>query len=403
MSHTISQRLLSDKVSQMSESATIKMSSKARELKAQGIDVISLSLGEPDFDTPDHIKEAAKKALDEGYTKYTPVPGLPDYVKAIQTKLKRDNNLDYETNEIMVSTGAKQCIANTALALLNKGDEVIIFTPYWVSYFDIVKFVGGTPITVSADIHQDFKVSPDQLREAMSHKTKLIIFSSPCNPTGSVYTADELAALAEVIKESDHVMVLSDEIYEHINFGGEHASIAAVEGMKERTIVVNGMSKGFAMTGWRLGYMAAPDWIIKACSKVQGQFTSGTNNFSQKAAAHALLGDMKPSEVMKAAFLKRKGIVKEGLERIPGIKVNDPKGAFYFFPDISYYFKKTKDQYYIDDANDFCEYILENAHVALVSGSAFGDDNCVRLSYAASEEQLREALRRIEEALKGFE
>lgn len=403
MSQTRSQHMLSEKVASMSESATIRMSQKARELKAQGHDVISLSLGEPDFDTPQHIKDAAVKALAEGYTKYTPVPGLPDFVSAISTKFKRDNDLEYSNKEIIVSNGAKQSIANVCLALLNKGDEAIIFAPYWVSYAEIVKFAGGTPIVVSAGIEQDFKVTADQLESAISHKTKMIIFSSPCNPTGSVYTLEELEALAEVIKKHENIIVVSDEIYEYINFTGKHASIGAIEGMRDRTVTVNGMSKGFAMTGWRLGYMGAPQWIVAACSKVQGQFTSGANAFAQKAAADALLGDMGPAETMKAAFLKRRELVKKGLQDIPGVKVNDPQGAFYFFPDVSHYFKKTKGSHYIDDANDLCEYILEAGHVALVSGSAFGNDNCIRLSYAASEEQLTEALKRIKEVLSGFE
>lgn len=403
MSQTRSQHMLSDKVASMSESATIRMSQKARELKSQGHDVISLSLGEPDFDTPQHIKDAAVKALAEGYTKYTPVPGLPDFVSAISEKFKRDNDLEYSTKEIIVSNGAKQSIANVCLSLLNKGDEAIIFAPYWVSYVEIVKFAGGTPIVVSAGIDQDFKVTAEQVEAAINHKTKMIIFSSPCNPTGSVYTKEELESLAEVIKKHDNIVVVSDEIYEYINFTGKHASIGAIDGMRDRTVTVNGMSKGFSMTGWRLGYMGAPQWIVAACSKVQGQFTSGANAFAQKAAADALLGDMQPAEDMKAAFLKRRDLVKKGLEEIPGVKVNDPQGAFYFFPDVSYYFKKTKGSHYIDDANDLCEYILEAGHVALVSGSAFGNDNCIRLSYAASEAQLTEALKRIKSALEGFE
>ena len=394
--------LLSDKLQSMSESATIKMAKKARELKSQGVDVISLSLGEPDFDTPDFIKDAAKKALDEGYTKYTPVPGLLELRESICAKFKRDNNLEYDPKEIVVSNGAKQSIANVCLSLLNPQDEVIIFTPYWVSYFEIVKFAGGDPVPLYAGIDQDFKVKPEQLKRAISDKTKLIIFSSPSNPTGSVYTEDELRGLAEVIVEKNDLFVLSDEIYEYISFNAKNPSIATLPGMKERTITVNGMSKGFAMTGWRLGYMAAPQWIAAACAKVQGQFTSGATAFGQAAAAHALAQMPSDLDYMKDKFLERKILVKKLLEEIPGIKVNDPQGAFYFFADISDFFGRTNGTRKIDDADEFVDMLLDEAHVAVVTGRAFGDPNCFRLAYATSNDVLIEALSRIKKVLETY-
>lgn len=396
------QKYLSSKLTQMAESATIKMAQVAREMKAQGHDVISLSLGEPDFDTPDHIKEAAKQALDDGYTKYTPVPGLLELREAISAKFKRDNNLDYAPNQIVVSNGAKQSIANLCLALLNPGDEVIIFSPYWVSYRDIVIFAGGVPVSVHGSIDKDFKVSAKQLDDAITSKTKAILFSSPCNPTGSVYTHDELAELVKIIDKYDDLFIISDEIYEHINFTEAHASIGAFDAVKDQTITINGMSKGFSMTGWRIGYMGAPDWIASACDKVQGQFTSGASSFGQKAAAVALQSDMKPTQDMKAEFLRRKQLVKELLDDIPGVVTNDPKGAFYFFPDISSYFGKSNGLFTITDADSFSEIILHQAHVAVVSGSAFGDPNCFRLSYASSEKNLREALSRMKNTLSKF-
>jgi len=380
---------------QMEESATIRMAQMARDLAAQGHDVISLSLGEPDFDTPAHIKEAAKKALDEGYTKYTPVPGLVELRKAIQTKFKRDNGLDFNLNQIVVSNGAKQSIANICLSLLDEGDEVIILAPYWVSYSEIVKLAGGVPVLASAGIEQDYKASAVQVAAAITERTKLLLFSSPCNPTGSVYTHDELQAIARVVAAYEGIYIVSDEIYEYINFTGRHASIGAFGEVKGRTITVNGFSKGFAMTGWRLGYLGAPEWIAEACAKVQGQFTSGATSFGQKAAAHALLADMKPTHDMRDAFRKRRDMVIELLSEIPGMKVNKPQGAFYIFPDISSYFGKRSESMAISNADDFCEYLLHSAHVAVVAGSAFGADNCFRISYAASEKELREAIRRI--------
>jgi len=383
----------------MSESATIKMAQMARDLAAEGHQVISLSLGEPDFDTPVHIKEAAKKALDEGYTKYTPVPGLVELREAICTKFKRDNQLDFDIHNIVVSNGAKQSIANLCLALLDEGDEVLIFSPYWVSYIEIVRLAGGVPVPVEAGIESDFKVTPEQVEAAITDKTKLVMFSSPCNPTGSVYSADELQAIADVIARHEDVFIMSDEIYEYINFTDQHASIGACPNVKDRTITVNGFAKGFAMTGWRLGYIGAPKWIAAACAKIQGQFTSGANAFGQKAAAYALLADMTPTFEMREAFRRRRDMVVELLGQIPGFKVNCPPGAFYVFPDISELFGKSDGTTTIRNADDFCEYLLTEAHVAVVTGGAFGAPDCFRISYAASEADLREAVRRIAEAV----
>ena len=386
----------------MSQSATIAMAQKARDLKAQGKDVISLSLGEPDFDTPEFIKKAAVEALAEGYTKYTPVPGLLELREAISHKFKRDNNLEYGSNEIVVSNGAKQCIANICLSLLNQGDEAIIFTPYWVSYFEIVKFAGGRPIPLYASIEQDFKVTPSQLRAALNDKTKLIIFSSPSNPTGSVYTEQELRELAEVISTKSDLFVISDEIYEYITFKAKNPSLAAMPGMKEKVITVNGMSKGFAMTGWRLGYMAAPAWIASACSKVQGQFTSGATAFGQKAASIALRQDPSELSYMKDKFLERKELVKGMLNDIPGMRINDPQGAFYFFPDISEFFGKSNGKRIINDADEFVDVLLDEAHVAVVTGTAFGDPGAFRISYATSNEVLEDAMTRLKKVLSTY-
>lgn len=391
--------LLSNRVLNMEESATLKMAQMARDLKAKGHDVISLSIGEPDFDTPTHIKEAAKKALDEGYTKYTPVPGLPVLKKAIQTKFKRDNDLAFELNQIVVSNGAKQTISNICHALLNEGDEVIILAPYWVSYSEIVKMAGGVPVVLAAEIDTDFKVAPEAIEAAITDKTKILLFSSPCNPTGSVYTSDDLAAIAKVIGKHPNIQIISDEIYEYINFTGKHVSIGAFEAVKDQTITVNGFSKGFAMTGWRLGYMGAPAWVAAACSKIQGQVTSGATAFGQVAAAHALTSDLTPTHKMRAAFLERRELVRSLLSDIPGFKVNNPQGAFYIFPDVSHYFGKSNGTTTVNNSDDFCEYLLTKAYVAVVTGSAFGAPNCFRLSYAASEEQLKEAIKRIAEAV----
>lgn len=395
----VSKATISQRVQNMAESATIKMAQLARELKAQGHDVISLSLGEPDFDTPAHIKEAAKQALDDGFTKYTPVPGIMELRKAIQTKFKRDNDLDYDVSQLVVSNGAKQSIANVCLSILDPGDEVIILAPYWVTYSEIVKLAEGVPVLVKAGIEQDYKVTKEQVQAAVTDRTKAILFSSPCNPTGSVYSREELQDIADVVAAHEDIYIIADEIYEYINFTGQHVSIGSFENVKDRTITVNGFSKGFAMTGWRLGYIGAPKAIAAACSKIQGQFTSGANAFSQKAAAHALLSDMGPTKQMRETFLKRRNLVIDGLSQIPGFKVNRPEGAFYLFPDISSYFGKSDGTTTIKNADDFCDYILSSVHVAIVTGSAFGADNCFRLSYAASEEQLKEAIGRIKAAV----
>lgn len=396
---TISAPALSQRLERMEESATLKMTQMARDLKAKGHQVISLSIGEPDFDTPDHIKEAAKKALDDGFTKYTPVPGLPELRKAIQHKFKRDNNLDYDISQIVVSNGAKQSIANIFLSLLNEGDEVIILAPYWVSYSEIVKIADGKPVILKSSIEEDYKVKPQAIKAAITDKTKAILFSSPCNPTGSVYSEAELKAIADIVAEHNNIYIVSDEIYEYITFAGKHVSIGTFDHVKDQTITVNGFSKGFAMTGWRLGYIGAPKWIAAACTKVQGQFTSGASAFGQKAAAYALEADMQATQDMKAAFLKRRDMVIALLSQIPGMKVNKPLGAFYIFPDISDFFGKTDGTTTINNADDFCEYILHQAHVAVVTGTAFGADNCFRLSYAASEAELKEAIKRIAEVL----
>ncbi|MBX2926639.1 MAG: pyridoxal phosphate-dependent aminotransferase [Saprospiraceae bacterium] len=400
MSETIT--YLSQRALRMEESATLRMAAMARELKAKGLQVIDLSLGEPDFDTPDHIKEAAKKALDDGYTKYTPVAGLLELREAICAKFLRDNNLSFLPNQIVVSNGAKQSIANICMAMLNPGDEVIILSPYWVSYAEIVKVAEGEPVIVHAGIDQDYKATAAQVEAAITERTKLVLFSSPCNPTGSVFSREELQAIADVVAKHEGVYIISDEIYEYINFSGRHESIGSLEGAKDRTITVNGFSKGFAMTGWRLGYMGAPKWIADACNKIQGQFTSGASSFGQKAAAYALTADMEPTRQMAEAFRRRRDLAVELLGQIPGVKANVPEGAFYSFPDISALFGKRNGDTVINNPDDFCEYLLESVHVAAVSGSAFGDDNCFRISFAASEEQLREAIVRIERAVRAL-
>jgi aspartate aminotransferase len=391
---------LADRLSRMAESATIKMASLARELKAQGHNVISLSLGEPDFDTPDHIKEAAKKALDDGYTKYTPVPGLLELREAVCTKLKRDNNIEVTPNQVVVSNGAKQSIANVFLSLLNPGDEVLILAPFWVSYSEIIKLAEGKPVILPSTIEEDYKVSAAKIEAAITDRTKAILYSSPCNPTGSVYSYDELKAIAEVVTRHENIHIVADEIYEYINFSEEgHISIGSFPEVADRVITVNGFSKGFAMTGWRLGYMAAPQAIAKACAKIQGQVTSGATAFGQKAAAYALLADMTPTDNMRAAFLKRRNMMIELLQEIPGMQVNEPKGAFYIFPNISAFFGKQHENGTIQNADDFCEYLLHKSYVAVVTGKAFGAPNCFRISYASSEEELREAVSRMKKAL----
>jgi aspartate aminotransferase len=393
---------LSRRVKVMAESETLKMAKMARELRAKGHDVISLSLGEPDFDTPEHIKEAAKKALDSGHTKYTPVSGTLDIRKAIVEKFKRDNGLAFAENQIVVSTGAKQSIFNVCQVLLDPGDECLIFAPYWVSYSEIVRMAEGVPVLVKAGIEDDFKVTAKKVAEAITPRTKMVLFSSPCNPTGSVYLKEELEDIANEIAKHDNVFIVADEIYEYINFTGSHASIGAVPSVKDRTITVNGFAKGFAMTGWRLGYIGAPTAIAAACEKVQGQVTSGANSFGQTAGAYALLSDLTPTHLMREEFLKRRDLVITLLNEIPGIKTNVPAGAFYVFPDISSLFGKSDGTNVIENADDFCDYIMLNAYVGLVSGAAFGEPNCFRLSYAASETQLREATRRIKDFLAKF-
>lgn len=384
----------------MATSATLAMAAKTRELKAQGKDIIGLSLGEPDFNIPDFIKEAAIEAIHQNYNKYSPVDGYLDLKEAICEKFKRDNHLIYTPSQISVATGAKQCLANVALVMLNKGDEVILPAPYWVSYSDIVKIAEGIPVEVRTTIENDFKITPQQLEAAITPKTKMIWFSSPCNPTGSVYSREELEGLAVVLRKHPNIFIVSDEIYEHINFTERHVSIAEIDGMFERTITVNGVSKAFAMTGWRIGYIGAPEWITKACTKMQGQITSGANAIAQRATIAAVKAPVSKIQYMIDEFKKRRDLVLELLSEIEGFKLNIPEGAFYVFPDISYFFGKTLKGQKIETASDFSLFLLENAHVATVTGEAFGDDNCIRISYAASEKELREAIHRIKEALK---
>ena len=375
------------------------MSQKSSEMKAQGIDVINLSVGEPDFNTPDHIKEAAKKAVDENYSRYSPVPGYPDLRKAIVAKLKNENGLDYTTAEVLVSNGAKQSVCNTVMALVNPGDEVIIPAPYWVSYPQMVKLAGGNPVIVEAGFDQNFKMTPAQLEAAITPKTRLIILCSPSNPTGSVYSKDELKGLADVIKSHEDLFVLADEIYEHINYVGHHESIAQFEGMKERSIIVNGVSKAYAMTGWRIGYIAAPEWIVKGCNKLQGQYTSGPCSVSQKAAELAYTASQDCVEEMRQAFERRRNLIVELAKSIPGLEVNVPEGAFYLFPKCSSFFGKSDGVTTVNNSTDFALYLLEKAHVATVGGDAFGDPDCFRMSYATSDDNIREAMRRIKDAL----
>ena len=395
-------KMIAAKVQAMEESATIRMAQKSRDLAAKGVNVISLSLGEPDFDTPEFIKEAAYSALKKGNTKYTPVPGTMDLRNAICDKFKSENKLDFKPSQIVVSNGAKQCIANICLATLNEGDEAIILGPYWVSYVEIVKFAGGNPVVVSAGIEEDFKVNAEQIKQAITPKTKLLIFSSPCNPTGSVFTHDELKAMADVIAENGQILVISDEIYEYINFTGNHVSIGAFDNMKDCTATINGFSKGFSMTGWRLGYMGGPQWLADACNKVQGQVTSGAASFSQEAAAVALRTEKTEALAMRDAFMRRRDLITSLLRDVPGFVVNYPQGAFYVFPDVSYYFGKSNGSITIENADDFAEAMLTEAHVGTVSGAAFGADQCIRISYAASDENITEAVRRIKACLKNF-
>lgn len=390
---------LSDRLNRLAPSATLAMSQRSGEMKAQGINVINMSVGEPDFMTPDHVKEAGKKAIDDNFSKYSPVPGYLSLRKAIANKLKRENNLNYSASEVIVGTGGKQGVCNTILALVNPGDEVIIPAPYWVSYPQMVKLAGGEPVIVSAGIEQDFKVTADQLKAAITSKTKLIILCSPSNPTGSVYTKEELEALAKIVLEHNDLFVLSDEIYEHINYIGCHASIAACEGMKERTIICNGVSKAYAMTGWRLGWVAAPEWIIKGLNKLQGQYTSGTSSVSQMAALAAYEGDQGCVEDFREAFQRRRDLIVSLAKEVPGLEVNVPEGAFYLFPKCSSYFGKTDGKHVINNSTDFALYLLEEGHVATVAGDAFGSPDYFRMSYATSDDNIIEALSRIKEVL----
>lgn len=391
--------LLANRLNNFTESKTLEMAKITRELQAKGIDIISLSLGEPDFDTPEHIRIAAKKAIDDGYTHYPPVSGYDDLKEAVVNKLKRDNGLEFKKAQIIVSTGAKQSLVNVLLSLVNPGDEVIIPAPYWVSYPEMVKLAEGKVVPIYTDVEQNFKITASQLEKAITPKTKVLLYSSPCNPTGSVYTEEELKQLAAVLEKHPNIIIISDEIYEHINFSGEHHSIAKNNNIKDRVVVVNGLSKGFAMTGWRLGYIAAPEAIAKACDKIQGQITSGTSSISQRAAIAALSDNLKPTKEMKQIFQKRRDLIISLLKEIPGVKINEPQGAFYVFPDVSDLFGKSDGTSTINNSSDMATYILNKAHVALVSGDAFGNDKCIRISYATSDDKIKEAISRIKNAL----
>lgn len=390
---------LSDRLNRLAPSATLAMSQKSGEMKAQGIDVINMSVGEPDFNTPEHIKAAAKKAIDDNFSRYSPVPGYMDLREAIVAKLKNENGLDYSVNEVLVSNGAKQSVCNAVMALVNDGEEVIIPAPYWVSYPQMAKLAGGVPVIVETGFAQNFKMTPEQLEAAITPKTRLLILCSPSNPTGSVYSEAELEKLAEVIKRHDDLFVIADEIYEHINYIGRHNSIASVPGMKERTIVVNGVSKAYAMTGWRIGFIAAPEWIVKGCNKLQGQYTSGPSSISQKAAVAAYTASQECVETMRKAFERRCDLIVSLIKDIPGLEVNEPEGAFYVFPKCSSFFGKSDGSRTICNSTDFALYLLEVGHVATVAGDAFGDPECFRISYATSDDNIREAMSRVKAAL----
>lgn len=391
---------LAERLSRISEPQTIKMAKLSRELKAQGIDIVDLSIGEPDFDTPAHIREAAKKAIDEGFTHYTPVAGIAELRAAVVKKLQRDNNLEYLPEQIVVSTGAKQSIANAVLSIINPGDEVIIPTPYWVTYSELVKLCQGTVVFVPCGIENKYKITPAQLEAAITPKTKLFMFSSPCNPTGSVYSKEELKALADVFAKYPGVYVMADEIYEYINYVGKHESIAQFEGMKDRTLIINGLSKGFAMTGWRLGYLVAPAAVAKAAENIQSQFTSATCSITQKAAVAALNGPKDSADEMLAEFTKRRAFVFEQMSQMPGLKLINPDGAFYMFPDVSSFFGKSYDGVVVNNADDLCMYLLHKANVTFVTGSAFQQPDAIRISYAASMEKLQEGMKRLKAGLE---
>ncbi len=390
---------LSDRLNRLAPSATLAMSQKSAELKAQGVDVINMSVGEPDFPTPEHIKQAAKRAIDENWTSYTPVPGYPTLRKAIAGKLKRENGLDYLPSQILVSSGAKQSVCNALMALVDKGDEVIIPAPYWVSYPQMVLLADGEPVCIEATIEQDFKMTPEQLEAAITPKTRALIICSPSNPTGSVYTREELRGLKDVLLRHERVMVIADEIYEHINYTGTHASLAQFPDLKDRVVLVNGVSKAYAMTGWRIGFIAAPEWVVKACNKLQGQYTSCPSSISQKAAEEAYNGPQECVEEMRQAFERRKNLIVSLIRETPGLEVNDPQGAFYVFPKCSSFFGKTDGERTINTSTDLAMYLLEVAHVATVGGDAFGSPQCFRMSYATSDENITEAMRRLREAL----
>ncbi len=389
---------ISKRVDALSESSTMAMNQKTKDLQAQGVKVVNLSVGEPDFFTPDHIKEAAVKAIGDNYSFYSPTPGYMDLRQAVADKFKKENGLDYTPQQIVVSNGAKHALANAIMSLVDDGDEVIVPAPYWVTYTELVKYAGGVSVVIRTTLENNYKMTPEELRAAITPKTKALILCSPSNPTGSVYSRTELKALVDVLADFPSVFVISDEIYEYINFVGRHESIAQFPGMPERTVVINGVSKGYAMTGWRIGYLAAPLWLAKACNKFQGQFTSGPSSISQRAALCALVSDKQFTEEMTVAFRRRRDFVTEGLKKIPGIKLHKPDGAFYVFPDVSAYYGKSDGDITIGDDNDLCMYLLNVAHVATVAGTGFGEPNCIRLSYATSDENLRTAIRSLQES-----
>ena len=391
--------ILSERLNRLAPSATLAMSQKSGELKAQGIDIINMSVGEPDFNTPDHIKEAAKKAIDENWSRYSPNPGYPELKNAIVAKLKNENGLDYKPSQILCSNGAKQSVCNVVMALVNAGDEVIIPAPYWVSYPEMVKLADGTPVFIESTIEQDFKITPEQLEAAITPNTRAIILCSPSNPTGSVYSKAELEALKNVLLKHERVIVIADEIYEHINYVGKHASMAEFEDIKDRVVIINGVSKAYAMTGWRIGFIAAPEWIVKGCNKLQGQYTSGPCSVSQKAAEAAYTGTQQPVEDMRKAFERRRNLIVSLAKEIPGLEVNEPQGAFYLFPKCSSYFGKADGDRVINTSTDLAMYLLEVGHVAAVAGDAFGSPECFRMSYATSDENIVEAMKRIKETL----
>lgn len=394
---------LSDRLNSLSPSATLAMSQKSSELKAQGIDIINLSVGEPDFNTPDHIKEAAKQAIDDNFSRYSPVAGYPALRNAIVEKLKKENGLEYTAAQISCANGAKQSVCNTIMALMNKGDEAIVPAPYWVSYPEMVKLAEGVPVIVSAGIEQDFKITPSQLEAAITPRTRVLILCSPSNPTGSVYSKEELAALAEVLAKHERIIVIADEIYEHINYIGKHESIAQFESIKDRVVIVNGVSKAYAMTGWRIGFIAGPEWIVKGVNKLQGQYTSGPCSVSQKAAEAAYTGTQEPVETMRKAFERRRDLIVKLAKEIPGFEVNFPQGAFYLFPKCDSFFGKKYGERVISNADDLAMYLLEVGHVACVGGTSFGAPECIRMSYATSDENIVEAMRRIKEALANLQ